>query len=55
MDLMHRFISLQLHSTASEPGVVAFKNETLQFKITLNMVTLQSVHLKVSPSPGKIL
>ncbi|XP_076466284.1 mediator of RNA polymerase II transcription subunit 14-like isoform X3 [Babylonia areolata] len=35
----------------SEPGVVSFKVESLQCKIALNPTTLQSLHLKVTPTP----
>lgn len=35
----------------SEPGVVSFKVESLTCKISFNPTTLQSLHLKVTPTP----
>ncbi|KAL8611339.1 hypothetical protein ACOMHN_014394 [Nucella lapillus] len=40
-----------LVQTHAEPGVVSFKVESLQCKIALNPATLQSLHLKVHPTP----
>lgn len=41
-----------LHNMQSnEPGVILFKVESLQFRISLNPTTLQSLHLKVTVSP----
>ena len=42
----------QLMQVSSELGVVSFKVESLQCKIALNPSSLQSLHLKVSPTPG---
>lgn len=42
----------QLMQWTSELGVVGFKVESLQCKIALNPNTLQSLHLKVTPTPG---
>ncbi|KAL3884058.1 hypothetical protein ACJMK2_030281 [Sinanodonta woodiana] len=35
----------------TEPGVILFKSEALQYKVTMNSNTLQSLHIKVSPIP----
>ncbi|XP_050393117.1 mediator of RNA polymerase II transcription subunit 14 [Patella vulgata] len=35
----------------AEPGVIMFKAETLQFMVKLNMSTLQTLHMKVTPNP----
>ncbi|KAL4233347.1 Mediator of RNA polymerase II transcription subunit 14 [Mactra antiquata] len=36
---------------ANEPGVNVFKAETLQFRVSLNTSTLQSLHMKIQPLP----
>ncbi|XP_005108274.1 mediator of RNA polymerase II transcription subunit 14 [Aplysia californica] len=36
---------------SSEPGVTCFKVESMQFKITLNSTTSQSLHMKITPTP----
>ncbi len=36
---------------STEPGVITMKVESLQFKISLNPATLQSLHLKATPNP----
>ena len=46
------FFFFQLIQGTSEPGVVSFKVESLQCKVALNPSTLQSLHLKVTPTPG---
>ena len=44
---------LQLHSVqTNEKGVVLFKVESLQFRIVLHPLTLQSLQLKVAPAAG---
>lgn len=40
---------------ANEPGVNVFKAETLQFRVSLNTSTLQSLHMKIQPLPGIVL
>jgi mediator of RNA polymerase II transcription subunit 14 len=34
-----------------EPGVIQFKNENMQFKISLHPLTMQSLHVKIQPLP----
>ena len=44
---------LQFHFIqTNEKGVVLFKVESLQFRIILNPLTLQSLQLKVAPAGG---
>ncbi|RWS16530.1 Mediator of RNA polymerase II transcription subunit 14-like protein [Dinothrombium tinctorium] len=35
----------------AEPGIIQFKNETMQFKISLHPTTMQSLHMKIIPVP----
>ncbi|XP_014784181.1 mediator of RNA polymerase II transcription subunit 14, partial [Octopus bimaculoides] len=35
---------------SNEPGVSAFKVDSLQFRVSLNPTTLQSLHIKVTPT-----
>ncbi|XP_060590641.1 mediator of RNA polymerase II transcription subunit 14-like isoform X2 [Ruditapes philippinarum] len=49
-----RVILQEKHLTniqAPEPGVNVFKAETLQFRVSLNSSTLQSLHMKIQPLP----
>ncbi|XP_025098562.1 mediator of RNA polymerase II transcription subunit 14-like isoform X2 [Pomacea canaliculata] len=50
---MQRVIQSETSLTpgTSEPGVVSFRVESLQCKISLNPSTHQSLHLKVTPTP----
>ncbi|XP_052229673.1 mediator of RNA polymerase II transcription subunit 14-like [Dreissena polymorpha] len=49
-----RVISQEKHLTTvqtTEPGVNIFKGETLQFRVSLNTSTLQTLHMKIQPLP----
>lgn len=49
-----RMITIEKHLTfleTREPGSHLFQADTLQFKITMNTSTLQSLHMKIQPLP----
>lgn len=41
----------QLQPVQIEIGLIHFKSETLQCRVTLNTTTLQSLHMKLTPNP----
>ncbi|BFZ09810.1 hypothetical protein BsWGS_12849 [Bradybaena similaris] len=42
--------TIQLVPT-NEPGVICFKVESLHFRLSLNSMTCQSLHMKITPTP----
>jgi len=47
------FYVLQLTTVqGTQPHVIQFKTEMLQFRVSYNMNTFQSIHLNATSSPG---
>jgi mediator of RNA polymerase II transcription subunit 14 len=42
---------LQLHPQQNEPGVILFRSDSLQFRVSLDPNHFQSLHLKINPTP----
>lgn len=50
---LHRVVQNEDNMTmvpTQEPGVIQFRTETLQYKVSLNPTSLQSLHLKLTPA-----
>ena len=53
-DFITFFLKLTFLETR-EPGSHAFQADSLQYKITMNTSTLQSLHMKIQPLPGTLI